>query len=82
MKSRFTEPKIIKILSEKDQEKYVCLFVGHMESAIHALLLKKMKEIESELSAYKKMYEGLVISKYMAVSLRLITDHCRCHAEV
>jgi putative transposase len=71
-KSRFTEPQIIKILSEQDQGKSVsdiCRAHGISQptfynwkskySGMSVSQLKKMKEIESELSAFKKMYADL-----------------------
>lgn len=71
-KSRFTEPQIIKILSEQDQGKSVsdiCRAHGISQptfynwkskySGMSISQLKKMKEMESELSAFKKMYVDL-----------------------
>ena len=71
-KSRFTEPQIIKILSEQDQGKSVsdiCRAHGISQptfynwkskySGMSVSQLKKMKETESELSAFKKMYADL-----------------------
>ena len=71
-KSRFTEPQIIKILREQDQGKSVsdiCRAHGISQptfynwkskySGMSVPQLKKMKEMESELSAFKKMYADL-----------------------
>lgn len=71
-KSRFTEPQIIKILSEQDQGKSVsdiCRSQGISQptfynwkskySGMSVSQLKKMKAMESELSVFKKMYADL-----------------------
>ena len=71
-KSRFTESQIIKILSEQDQGKSVseiCRTHGISQptfynwkskySGMSVSQLKKLKEMESELNAFKKMYADL-----------------------
>ena len=71
-KSRFTESQIIRILSEQDQGKSVsdiCRSHGISQptfynwkgkySGMSISQLKKMKELETELSAFKKMYADL-----------------------
>lgn len=71
-KSRFTESQIIKILSEQDQGKSVseiCRTHGISQptfynwkskySGMSVSQLKKLKEMESELNSFKKMYADL-----------------------
>ena len=73
-KSRFTEPQIIKILSEQDQGKSVsdiCRTHGISQptfynwkskySGMSVNQLKKLKELETELSSFKRMYAELAL---------------------
>ena len=71
-KSRFTESQIIKILGEQDQGKSVseiCRVHGISQPTFYnwkskyagmsVSQLKKLKEMEAELNAFKKMYADL-----------------------
>lgn len=71
-KSKFTETQIIKILSEQDQGKSVsdiCRSHGISQPTFYnwkskyggmsASQLKKLKEVEAELTQFKKMYADL-----------------------
>ncbi len=73
-KSRFTEPQIIKIQSEQEQGKSVsdiCKTHGISQptfynwkstySGMSVKQLKKLKELETELSSFKRMYAELAL---------------------
>ena len=76
-KSRFTESQIVSILKEADagmKVKEVCRKHGISDATYYnrkskyggmgASQLKKMKELESELSQYKRMYAELAHENY------------------
>ncbi len=73
-KSRFTEPQIIKMLSEQEQGKSgseICRTHGISQptfynwkstySGMSVKQLKKLKELETELSSSKRMYADLAL---------------------
>ena len=73
-KSRFTEPQIIKMLSEQEQGKSVsdiCRTHGISQptfynrkskySGMSVNQLKKLKELETKLSSFKRMYADLTL---------------------
>lgn len=77
-KSRFTETQIIKILSEQDKGMKVtdiCRQHGISQptfyswkskyAGMNANQLKRLKEVESELAQYKKMYAELAHQNYV-----------------
>ena len=71
-RSRFTEPQIIKMLSEQEQGKSVSDICGthgisqptfynwkSTQSGMSVKQLKKLKVLETELSSFKRMYAEL-----------------------
>ncbi len=73
-KSRFTEPQLFKMLSEQEQGKSVsdiCRTHGISRptfynwkstySGMSVNQLKKLKELETELSSFKRMYADLAL---------------------
>jgi putative transposase len=76
-KSRFTESQIVSILKEADagmKVKEICRKYGISDATYYnwkskyggmeASQLKKMKELESELAQYKRMYAELAHENY------------------